>query len=322
MRLLLPVMMAMVKNNENRCKQTIMIELKHLKAVQALRDSGSVMGAAKLLCITQSALSHQLKELEHRIGDSLFERKTEPLKFLPAGVLLLELAEQVLPAVRLVEQGLKHGNAVTKRPTRFCVECHACYHWLLPALKAFQALEDGYELDLTASIEHQAVEGMVRNELDLVVTSDQRLLPQVHYHYLYPMELRLLVSPDHPLASAAFAKPEDLVGETLFSYPVPAQRQDVFRFFLAERPFQGRLKTVAQGSQMVQQVAAGQGIAVLPSWMAEPYAGQGLLVSLPLGEAGLWRPMYLAWRQQDASADAYQRLADLLQQHLPQQAHQ
>ena len=297
-----------------------MIELKHLRAIQALRDTGSVSAAAQLLCLSQSALSHQLKELEQRLEQGLFARKTEPLEFLPAGQVLLQLAERVLPAIRSAEEQLKQGMKETSSEIRFCVECHACYHWLLPAIKAFLQQEPGLALDLSATIQHQAIEALLQDELDLVVTSDQRLLQHIHYHYLYPMELRLLVSPEHPLANQSWLQPAQLLQETIFSYPVPQQRQDLFRFFLTQHAFHGRVKPIAQGSQMIQQVAANQGVAVLPAWMAEPYLQQGLIVSLGLGEHGLWRPMYLAWRQQDRLEPAYQRLAALLQQQLPQQA--
>ena len=49
---------------------------------------------------TQSALSHQFSELEHRLGYRIFIRKTQPLQFTPQGQVLLQLAEQVLPLVK------------------------------------------------------------------------------------------------------------------------------------------------------------------------------------------------------------------------------
>ena len=51
-----------------------MIELRHLKTLVALRDTGSLVDAAERLFLTQSALSHQLKDLEDRLGASLFVR--------------------------------------------------------------------------------------------------------------------------------------------------------------------------------------------------------------------------------------------------------
>lgn len=52
-----------------------MIEIKHLKTLQALRNSGSLAAAAATLHQTQSALSHQFSDLEQRLGFRLFIRK-------------------------------------------------------------------------------------------------------------------------------------------------------------------------------------------------------------------------------------------------------
>lgn len=60
-----------------------MIEIKHLKTLQALRNCGSLAAAAASLHQTQSALSHQFSDLEQRLGFRLFVRKSQPLRFTP-----------------------------------------------------------------------------------------------------------------------------------------------------------------------------------------------------------------------------------------------
>ncbi|MGL6251170.1 MAG: LysR family transcriptional regulator, partial [Billgrantia desiderata] len=72
-----------------------MIELRHLRTLIALRDAGSLVEAAERVHLTQSALSHQIKDLEERLGTALFVRKTRPVEFTRAGQRLLVLAEQV-----------------------------------------------------------------------------------------------------------------------------------------------------------------------------------------------------------------------------------
>lgn len=62
-----------------------MIEVKHLKTLQALRNCGSLAAAAATLHQTQSALSHQFSDLEQRLGFRLFVRKSQPLRFTPQG---------------------------------------------------------------------------------------------------------------------------------------------------------------------------------------------------------------------------------------------
>lgn len=293
-----------------------MIELKHLRTMQAVSDTGSLQAAADLLCVTQSALSHQLKDLEHRLGAVLFERKTMPVQFSTQGRLLLLLAEKVLPEVEAVNRQLKIGEETSTR-LKLCVECHACFHWLLPAVKHFCQQWPGVKIDFASFIEHNAIEALLQHELDIVLTSDLRLPEQVAYRHLFDMELRLMVSPEHPLAIQAQAEPEQLVHETIFSYPISKARQDFFRYFLPENRFKGKNRQIEQGSQIVQLVAANEGVAALPSWMAEPYRQHGLLCSLQLGSAGLWRPMYLACRKADASLEQLCALSDSIQQCKP-----
>ncbi len=62
-----------------------MIELKHLRTLQALRNTGSLAAAATQLHQTQSALSHQFSDLEQRLGFRLFVRKSQPLRFTTQG---------------------------------------------------------------------------------------------------------------------------------------------------------------------------------------------------------------------------------------------
>ena len=71
------------------------IEIKHLKTLTALAEQGSLAGAALTLNLTQSALSHQLKELETRLNLELYLRKSRPLVLTAAGSQLLALARQV-----------------------------------------------------------------------------------------------------------------------------------------------------------------------------------------------------------------------------------
>ena len=79
-----------------------MIELKHLRTLATLRDVGSLSGAAERLHLSVSALSHQLTELESRLGGLLFLRKSKPLQFTREGLWCLELADECLPRVDAV----------------------------------------------------------------------------------------------------------------------------------------------------------------------------------------------------------------------------
>ncbi|MEN1932719.1 LysR family transcriptional regulator [Escherichia coli] len=92
-----------------------MIEVKHLKTLQALRNCGSLAAAAATLHQTQSALSHQFSDLEQRLGFRLFVRKSQPLRFTPQGEILLQLAN---PSAAANQPG--HCKPAMNRSRRVC----------------------------------------------------------------------------------------------------------------------------------------------------------------------------------------------------------
>src|SRR5258705_5598847 len=61
------------------------LEVRHLQLVAAVADVGSLTRAGDQLHLTQSALSHQLRDIESRLGASLFLRVGKRLVLTPAG---------------------------------------------------------------------------------------------------------------------------------------------------------------------------------------------------------------------------------------------
>ncbi|EEG8407284.1 LysR family transcriptional regulator, partial [Salmonella enterica] len=150
-----------------------MIEIKHLKTLQALRNSGSLAAAAAVLHQTQSALSHQFSDLEQRLGFRLFVRKSQPLRFTPQGEVLLQLANQVLPQI---SRALQACNEPQQTRLRIAIECHSCIQWLTPALENFRASWPQVEMDFTSGVTFDPQPALQQGELDLVMTSD--ILPR------------------------------------------------------------------------------------------------------------------------------------------------
>src|SRR5258706_239005 len=71
-----------------------MIELRHLRSLLAIAETGKLAAAAERVYLTQSALSHQVKLLEKHYAISLFERTSTGLRFTPGGTRLLRLAQE------------------------------------------------------------------------------------------------------------------------------------------------------------------------------------------------------------------------------------
>lgn len=92
-----------------------MIEHSHLIIIHALHTHGTLTEAANTLCLSQSALSHQIGYLERKLGVELWKREGRHLRLTQAGMLLLEVAQQILPVLAQVEK----IDCVPRRPTRY-----------------------------------------------------------------------------------------------------------------------------------------------------------------------------------------------------------
>jgi len=279
-----------------------MIEIKHLKTLSTLSNTGSLVEAAKQLHLTQSALSHQLKELEGRLDCSLFIRKSRPIRFTISGLRLLKLAEQVLPEIRNAERDLSRFVSGDAGRLHMAVECHSCFQWLMPAIDEFRDRWPDVELDFSSGFSFLPLPALQRGELDLVVTSDPQPLEGLAYIPLFSYQPMLALSRHHRLANKTYIEAEDLSQETLITYPVEKERLDIFNHFLTpEGVSPARIRQADMTLMILQLVASGRGVAGLPNWALFEYLQKDYVVARRLGKDGLWNTLYAAVREEQKS---------------------
>ncbi|KXJ53687.1 LysR family transcriptional regulator [Neptuniibacter pectenicola] len=281
-----------------------MVELRHLKTLSALRDAGSLVEAAERVHLTQSALSHQIKDLEDRLNCSLFIRKTKPICFTSAGQRLLTLADEILPMIRNTERDIARLAGGEAGRLNLCIECHSCFDWLMPTIDHFRQHWPEIELDLSSGFSFQPLPALARGDLDLVITSDPEPRNGITYIPLFTYESRLAISKQHRLMARRFIHPEDLAQETLITYPVEHQRLDIFNHFLDEAGVEPQtIRTAELTIMMLQLVASGRGVAALPNWALHEYIQREYIASKPLGEKGIWCTLYAAIRDDQKDAE-------------------
>lgn len=277
-----------------------MLEIRHLETLTAIREGGSLQEAAERLHLTQSALSHQLRDLETRLGTPLLNRRTRPARLTTAGLRVLALADEVLPRMRATERELQRLAAGRTGRLHLAIDCHSCFQWLMPALDAFRAQWPDVALDLTAAFSFAPLPALVRGDLDLVITSDPQPLEAVEYLPLFKYELVLAVSESNPLAGNKFIMPDQLADQTLITYPVDKQRLDIFTAFLDPADVEPAAVRKAELTPIIAQlVASNRGVAALPNWALTEYMNQGWLRLCRLGPQGVWRTLYATVRGED-----------------------
>src|SRR5690349_9301296 len=85
--------------SHSRPHQTHAIDLKQLRSAVVAEDFGSIRQAAELLSVRHSILSRSIRQLEYRIGVSVFERSGGGVRPTPAGRDVLRMARLILEQV-------------------------------------------------------------------------------------------------------------------------------------------------------------------------------------------------------------------------------
>ncbi|MEX3016443.1 LysR family transcriptional regulator [Gymnodinialimonas hymeniacidonis] len=276
------------------------IEFRHLRTIKAIYEEGGLAKAADSLHITQSALSHQIKGLEDQAGVELFVRRSKPMRLSAAGMKMLRLAEEVLPRVAALEEdfsGLRAGKAGR---LHIAIECHACFDWLLPVLEAFRKTWADVDVDIRPGLQFEALPALVRQDVDLVVSSDPEDLAGVDFTPLFDYEPVFVCAADHPLAGKDFVEAADFTDQTLITYPVERARLDVFSQLLHPAGVEPKaVRQVELSAVILLLVASGRGVAVLPDWVVRDVGASQSILTKPLTEGGVTRRLYGASREED-----------------------
>ncbi|HSI60089.1 MAG TPA: LysR family transcriptional regulator [Ideonella sp.] len=275
------------------------LELRHLKTLLALRETGNLSRAAQLLSLTQSALSHQLKGLEDHFGASVFERKSTPVAFTAAGQRLLKLADAVLPQVDEAERDVSRLVSGAAGALRIAVECHTCFDWLMPAMDAFRARWPEVELDIVSGFHADPV-GLLhqdRAELAIVSESAEEQEAGIVFHPLFSFDMVALLPNGHALLARPWLEAADFAEQTLITYPVPDEMLDLVRRVLTPAGINPPRRTSELTVAILQLVASGRGTAALPLWAVKSYLDRGYVASQRIGREGLTGRLFAATLQ-------------------------
>lgn len=271
------------------------LEVRHLRTLVALRDSGSLVRAAQLLNLTQSALSHQVKLLEDRYGQPLFERKSVPPQFTAVGERLLALADAMLPQVEGAERDIARLVLGQGGQMRIAVECHTCFDWLMPAMDAFRTRWPEVELDIVSGFHADPVGLLHQGRADVAIVSEVDADEAgVDYHALFGFEIRALLANTHPLVAKPHLVAQDFADQTIITYPVPDEMLDLIRQVLEPAGVRPPRRTTELTVAMLQLVASGRGVAALPLWAVQSYLDRGYVTARPIGEKGLRGELHAA----------------------------
>jgi len=175
---------------------------------------------------------------------------------------------------------------------------------VLKVVSPYLARWPDVDVDVKQKFQFGGIAALLGDEIDVLVTPDPLYKPGLHFEAVFDYEQVLVVPRGHALAGAVSLAPEQLSGETLITYPVAADRLDIYTRFLRPAGIEpARHQPIEDTDIMLQMVANGRGVAALPRWLAEEYAQKMPLAVVRLGEAGIDKQIYLGARETEIEVE-------------------
>jgi LysR family glycine cleavage system transcriptional activator len=250
------------------------VELPSLNALRAFEAAArhlSLTLAGRELHVTQSAVSHQVQNLEDELGVELFRRLPRSLRLTPAGEALAAAAREAFGRIE------DAARAVDRRPARLCVSVLPSFaaRWLLPRLKRFRSSWPRLELRIHASREPC---DFARDGVDVAIRYGRGGFRGLRSEELFSEEIFPVCS---PRLARTLRSPADLRRHVLLHDEVRAAHggwAEWLRAVGAKGIDARRGTTFTDAHLMLQAAADGQGVALARSALAAGDLAAGRLV--------------------------------------------
>jgi len=259
------------------------MEIRYLKTLVAVVDTGSFSNASKSLCITQSAVSQRIKTLENHYEEQLVDRTGPQLELTKAGELVVQTAREILQLEKKMKENLRQLN----RKNRLSICCTPAFGIVhLPKILNDFMLEfaDSTDINLAFKTPEKALSGLHDDIYDIAIIEhlDSFDLSQFNTIPLPLEEMVIISAPELGLAKEQVSL-SDLTSETLYIRTDGCSCRHLLEKNL--KTFGSGLddfKNVVVSDDLhltIQSVKSGRGIAFVSKPLSSDLAGNSICQS-------------------------------------------
>ena len=292
------------------------MELRQLRYFVAIAESGSFSRAAEKVFVAQSALSHQIAQLEHELGTALFHRSRRGIELTEAGQ---RFAPHAVSILRQTEEAVASARQTTDEPSGkvvFGIPHSASNALALPLLRAVRQRLPRVQLELTEELTGNLSQQLTTGQLNLAVLFDDGNLPEFE-HAPMLRERMYLIEPALP----GKKPPRRITLKQALSRPLvlPASPHGVrpiieaaaLKAGLAAPQVEADISSI---SILRTSLLAGMGRTLLPVMPLRQEVEAGLLWASEIVDPPLERVLAICWSRHIPVSSASQAVKQLTQE--------
>ena len=291
----------------------INISLRQLRYFDALAQLLHFGRAAERCAVSQPALSTQIQELEAGLGVTLIERTRQGTKLTPEGEEIARRAGAILAAVRDLADFARHSGRVLSGPLRLGVIPTIAPYVLPKLLPELRSAYPDLDLHLREAQTHYVLADLAAGRLDAVLLSLPVDEPEIETLELFDDAFLLALPASRALPDKAAATPALFENERLLLLEEGHCLRDQALSFCNLQQVQN-LNTFGTTSlsTLVQMVANGFGVTLLPEMSLETEARHGTIRLLRFAPPEPSRKIGLAWRRSSPRKRDFAELGSMI----------
>lgn len=259
------------------------LDLRLLRMFETLARVGSFTRAAKLLNVTQSAVSHGIKRLEEQVKCPLLSRKGKSLQLTPEGRIFHTQTLRVLEAVERAAESITGRYSEARGTLSVALSTSMAHLLLAPVLREFRESYPRISVVVRLEDSHRAVQEVEEGRCDLAIAIEDGQARSLRAHALFQDRLHFVFSPLHPWGKRTRVPVAEMTRE---HFLLPHRHSVTFAmaedFFLKSGIRLGSYVEIPSFEIMKQLARLGLGIALMAPWVAEKELAEGSLVVRPL----------------------------------------
>ena len=252
------------------------MELDQLRSFVAVAEVRSFTRAAKLVHLSQPAISRQIGRLESEMGTPLFERYGRHVECTADGRLLLPLAKAIVSRADDASRLIREHVGTVAAKVRFGSTGTVFAHLLSPVLASFLESYPKVHLDLIEREDVLLEEAVGSGELDCAIVTAWGT-PRAATVHLLTEEVLLLVRSDHPLAQQSTVPLSAFADEPFLLPGLSMNMANLLTDLCRQAGFEPRTPYRANYLELSKAlVRQGLGVALIPNMLLAPHTLDGL----------------------------------------------
>ena len=292
------------------------MNINHLAIFHAVAEEAGMSRGAERLCISQPAVSKQIKDLEAALGVMLFDRLPRGIRLTQAGEVLAGHARRLFAVEANAERAIAELKGLVQGRLTVGASLTIGDYLLPQILGAYRKKHPGIELRLEIANTHVIQQKLRENALDVGLTEGFAEDGDLEAEVFGEDTLAAVVPPGHPLLQENTVPAARFCAEPFLMREPGSGTREVVERALAQRGIVVQPAMSLGSTEAIKRgVASGLGVAIVSKLALELEFSAGLLCPLALSDLTITRPLHLVRLRGKSEGAAVQAFVKVLKPH-------